>query len=102
MAVGGILCTVLTLRFDIHTEYYLGKRLILIAAVFVFHGIISRFTLSSNICYIVFYALIGVIAGVIMFTKIRDVNTDWGELTILVLSDPILYWTVYWIVLFLK
>ena len=51
-------CTVLTLKLDIHTEYYLGKRLILIAAVAVFHGIISRFMLSSNIFYIVLYALL--------------------------------------------
>ncbi len=96
MAVGGILCAVLTLRFDIHTEYYLDKRLVLIAAVFAFHVIISRFMVSSNIFYLVLYILVGVIACVIQLTKIRDVNTDRGELTILVLSDPILYWTIYW------
>lgn len=94
MAVGGILCAVLTLAFDIHTEYYLDKRLILIAAVFVFHIIISRFMVSSNLFYLVLYLLVGVVAYVVLFVKIRDVNTDPGELTILILSDPVLYWTL--------
>lgn len=95
MAVGGVLCVILTLALDIHTEYYLEKRLILIAAVFVFHIVIARFSVSSNMFYVVSYLLVGVIAYIVMFVKIRDVNTDFGEMTILVLSDPILYWTVY-------
>lgn len=91
--VGGILSVILTLAFDIHTEYYLDKRLILIAAVFVFRVIIGRFMVGSNLFYTVLYLLVGVVAYAVLFTKIRDVNTDFGEMTVLILSDPILYWT---------
>lgn len=94
MLIGGVLCAVLTAAFDIHTEYYLEKRPILIAAVFVFQVIIARFSVSGNIFYIVLYLLVGVAAYAVLFAKIRDVNTDPGELAVLVLSDPILYWTV--------
>lgn len=91
---GGALCTALTVSFDIHTEYYLDKRLILIASVFAFHIIISRFMVSSNAFYVVLYLLVALISYFILFTKIRDENTDWKELTVIVLSDPVLYWTV--------
>lgn len=100
IAVGGVLCTYLTLKIDIHTEYYLDKRLMLIAVVFVFHVIISRFMISNEIFYIVLYMLVGIIAYIVQFTQIRDENTDLGELTIIVLSDPILYWTMYWILIY--
>lgn len=102
MAVGGVLCAALTLAFDIHTEYYLDKRLILIAAVFVFHNIINRFMAGSSLFYIVLFLLVGAAAYIVLFVKIRDINTDPGELTILILSDPVLYWTVYWTLLYLK
>lgn len=94
MVIGGVLCTVLTLMLDIHTESYLNKRLILIAAVFISHVIIGRFTLSSYMFYFVAYLFVGIIAYIVLFTKIRDVNTDLGEMTILLLSDSILYWTL--------
>lgn len=96
MLIGGIFCVVLTLAFGIHTEYYLSKRLILIAAVFVFHTIIGRFSVNSYIFYFVLYLLVGIAAYIILFAKIRDENTDLVEITVLVLSDPILYWTLYW------
>ena len=92
--IGGILSAVLTLAFDIHTEYYLDKRLILIAAVFFFRVIIGRFMVGSNVFYTVLYLLVGVVAYAVLFAKIRDMNTDFGEMTVLILSDPILYWTV--------
>ena len=92
--IGGILSAVLTLAFDIHTEYYLDKRLILITAVFAFRVIISMFMVGSSLFYSVLYLLVWGVAYIVLFTKIRDVNTDFGEMTVLILSDPILYWTV--------
>lgn len=99
MLIGGILSAVLTLAFDIHTECYLDKRLLLIAAVFVFHGIVGRFMISSNMVLLALYMLVSIVAFIVEFTKIRDINTDFGELAVIILSDPVLYWTIYWFVL---
>lgn len=92
--IGGVLCTVLTLAFDIHTEYYLEKRLILLFAVVAFRAVISRIMVSNILVWLVLYLLVGIAAYIIMFAVIRDVNTDSGELTVLVLSEPTLYWTI--------
>ena len=102
MAIGGVLSAVLTLAFDIHTEYYLDKRLILIFAVFVFHSIINRFMVGSDLFYIVLFLMVGAAAYIVLFVKIRDINTDFGELAVIILSDPVLYWTAYWTLLYLK
>lgn len=99
--IGGIISAVLTLGFKIHTEYYLDKRLIVIAAVFVFHGIIGRFMLESVIILLIMYMVVSATALVVEFVKIHDANTDWGERTVLILSDPIIYWTAYWLVLYI-
>ncbi len=92
--IGGVLCTVLTLAFDIHTEYYLEKRLVLIFGVVAYRAVISRFMVSNVMVWLVLYLLVGIAAYIIIFAVIRDVNTDFGELSVLVLSDPILYWTM--------
>ncbi len=92
--IGGVLCTVLTLAFDIHTEYYLGKRSILLFAVIAFRAVISRFMVSNLMILLVLYLLVGIAAYIIIFAVIRDGNTDPGELTVLVLSEPTLYWTI--------
>ncbi len=92
--IGGVLCTVLTLAFDIHTEYYLGKRSILLFAVIAFRAVISRFMVSNLMILLVLYLLVGIAAYIVMFAVIRDENTDPGELTVLVLSEPTLYWTI--------
>lgn len=99
--IGGIISAVLTLRLKIHTEYYLDKRLILIAVVFVFHGIVGRFMFSNAVILLIMYMAVSVVAFIVEFVKIHDVNTDWGERVILILSDPILYWTAYWFVLYI-
>lgn len=92
--IGGILCAVLSLAADIHTEDYLEKRLILIAVVFVFRQIILRFMVSSDMFYIVLFLILAGISYIVLFTKIRDVNTDLGEMTVILLSDPVFYWIV--------
>ena len=94
MLIGGVLSAVLSIAADIHTEYYLEKRLILIAIVFVFRQIILRFMVSSDMFYIVLFLILAGISYIVLFTKIRDVNTDWGEMTVILLSDPELYWTI--------
>ncbi len=98
--IGGFLSAILTLTFDIHTEYYLNKRLLIIIAVYVFHGIVGRFSFESNIVMLVLYMMVSVVAFVVQFCKVRDVNTDVGEGAILIISDPILYWTIYWFLLY--
>lgn len=100
MLIGGIIPAIMTLAFKIHTEYYLDKRLIAIAAVVVFHGIVGRFMFSSNIIPLIMYTTVGAVAIVVEFVKIHNVNTGWGERIVLILSDPIIYWTAYWFVLF--
>lgn len=99
MLTGGILPALLTLRLDIHTEYYLQNRLIIMAVTFVFHAIASRFTLESTMILLALYMTVSAAAFVAEFIKVRDENTTPGEGVILILSDPIVYWTLYWLLL---
>ncbi len=87
---GGIVPTVLTLTMKVHTEDYLKQRLIIIAVVYVLNGCIGM------IGYFVLYVLVGVIAVIFQILKVQDNFNTAGERTVLIMSDPIIYWTIYW------
>ena len=99
--IGGLLSAILTLTLDIHTEYYLGIRILVIIGVFIFHSIVSRFVLGNSMVLLTMYMLVSAAGFIVQFKRVRDINTDAGESVILIISDPILYWTVYWLLLYL-
>ena len=43
----------------------------------------------------VFYMLLGVGAVVYQVLKVQDADTSDGERAVIMLSDPIAYWTIY-------
>lgn len=92
MIFGGALPVFLTLKFKIHTEDYLKKRLILIIIIRVIFGFIGH--IGKIMPMFIFYMLFGVGAIIFEVFKIQDESTTGGERAVLMLSDPIIYWTL--------
>ena len=96
--VGGILPVILTLARKIHTEQYLKKRIITIVIVYVANGFIGH--IGIPVVSVVLYMLVGVGAVIYQIIKVQDEDTSGGERIVLMLSDPIIYWTLYWFLLY--
>lgn len=94
--IGGILPIIMTLAGKIHTEQYLIKRLITIVIVYVITGFIGLIGYPVIMFPLEMLVYIGAIICQIM--KVQNENTSGGERAVLILSDPIVYWTVYWCV----
>ncbi len=92
MLFGGALPIFLTLKYKIHTEDYLKKRIILIIiirVIFSFIGYVGTI-MPKFFLYIVF----GVGAIIFEVFKIQEEYTTGRERAVLMLSDPIIYWTI--------
>ena len=94
--IGGILPVILTLTHKIHTEQYLKKRIITIIAVYVANGFIGLF--GNGVTMLALYMIVGIGAVLFQILKIQDENTLGKERVVLILSDPIVYWTIYWFI----
>ncbi len=90
---GGALPIFLTLKYKIHTEDYLKKRIIFIIPVFIIYTLISGSFLKVMWRFFL-YILLG--TGIIIFEvfKIQDESTTGKERAVLMLSDPIIYWSL--------
>lgn len=88
---GGALPIFLTLKYKIHTEEYLKTRLIFIITVFfIFFGagflkLMWRFFI---------YILVGIGSIIFEIFKVQDESTTGKERAVVMLSDPIIYWTL--------
>lgn len=93
IVLGGALPIFLTLKYKIHTEDYLKKRLIFIIVIFIIFSLIGSGFLKIMWRFFI-YILVGV--GTIIFEvfKVQEEYTTSGERAVLILSDPIVYWTV--------
>lgn len=91
---GGIVPTILTLKMKVHTEDYLKQRLITIAVVYVLNGCIGM--IGTPVIMFALYMLVGVTAVIFQILKVQDNLNTAGERTVLIMSDPIIYWTIYW------
>ena len=91
--VGGFLPIILTLACKIHTEHYLKKRLILIVIVYVFNGFIGL--IGVPVVMFALYMTVGIGAVIYQLLKVQDEDTSGGERAVIMLSDPIVYWTIY-------
>lgn len=94
--IGGILPIILTLAGKIHTEQYLKKRLIAIVIVYVLTSLVS---MGYAWVLFVFDMLVCIGAIVYQVMRVQDEDTSGGERAVMMLSDPIVYWTIYWFIL---
>ena len=96
---GGILPVILTLTREIHTERYLKKRLIVIVLVYLVNRINNNITVA--VAAFVGYMIVGVGAMMFQILKVQDEDTNGSERAVLMLSDPTVYWTLYWFLLYI-
>lgn len=99
MLLGGVLPAVLTWRFKIRTDGFLIKRLIFIAAVVAVYRLFQYIYLGPTLTYFLLYLIVNVTAILLQYLTTKDVTK--GERAVLVLSDPILWWAVYWFVYYM-
>lgn len=103
--IGGVLPIVLTLRFKIRTDSYLLIRLIVIAVVFGLNKLFENFVFlgSTNVTFFAEHMLVTVAAvllQILMFKRMDGITK--GERAVLILSDSILWWAVYYIVYYIR
>lgn len=100
MLLGGVLPAVLTWRFKIRTDGFLIKRLIFIAAVVAIHKFLEYFGFyGGTITYFWLYLIVNVTALLLQYLTTKDVTK--GERAVLVLSDPVLWWAIYYFVYYM-
>ncbi len=97
--IGGVLCTILTLTLKIHTENYLKNRLITIFVVYYINSFIGLYVGVDILKFI--YFMIFYIGGIIFqVLKIQTNETTNAQRAVLMLSDPLVYFTIYWVTLY--
>ena len=85
----GILTAILTLKLNLHTERYLKKRLIIIAAVIVMTGFING---NGHVGVMITLDLLVYVGAVVLqILTVQDQNTFGAERAVLMLSDPVVY-----------
>lgn len=103
LLVGGVLPIVLTLRFKNRTDSYFVMRLIVIVVVFFLNRLIERYAFpgETTVTFFLLHLIVNVAAvllQILMFKKLGD--TTKGELAVIALSDPCLWWAVHYLVLY--
>ncbi len=97
MISGGALPIFLTLKYKIHTEDYLKKRLIFIIPVFIIFNVVAVSFLALMWKFFLFI-LLGVGSIIFEIFKVQEEYTTNKERAVLMLSDPVIYWTLEYIV----
>lgn len=102
--VGGVLPVVLTLRLKIHTEKYLVPRLIIIVVIFVCNRFIRNLFIpgGTDVSSFVLYMIFNVGAVLIQILKVHKEDTLPEERAVLIISDPILYWAIYYLAYYME
>lgn len=103
LLAGGVLPAVLTWRQKIRTDGFLFLRLIVIAVVYALNRLVERYAFpgETSLTFFLLPLIINVTAVVLqimMFNKLDNVTKS--ELTVIILSDPILWWTVRYLALY--
>lgn len=88
--IGGVLPIALTLSLKIHTERYMLKRFICCVGFYVFRNLM----MGDPRVIFVFEMLIAVLVIVFEIVKIQDEDTTGSERTVMMLSNPIIYWLI--------
>lgn len=94
--VGGLLCALLTIGLKIHTERYVKKRIIVIGLVLLANNCIGM--IGKPLVMFSLYMLVDIGAIIYQVLKVQDEETLGKERIVMLLSDPIVYWTIYWFI----
>lgn len=95
--LGGILSILFTLFLGINTSRYFFKRLMVLGVNFVIYKVMMMTIVGVDFMAAVFIAA-GVASVIYQILKIQDEDTTSKERAVLFLSDPIIYWIVFWLV----
>ncbi len=90
---GCVLPTILTLTRNIHTERYLKKRLIILIVMYV--GLSFLNLIGVVVLYVFYYLFFGVGSVIFQVFKVQEEDTPADERAVLMLSDPVVYWTLF-------
>lgn len=86
----------LTLSRNVHTERYLKKRLIILVVAYV--GLSFLNLISEPLLYTFYYLFFGVFFVVLQVFKVQEEDTPAAERAVLMLSDPVIYWTMFQVI----
>lgn len=94
LLIGGILSAVLTVTLKIHTEEYLIKRLAVIGAVIIVQQVLLFVGMDGRVFALV--SLVEAAAVIYQVLKVQNEGTTGGERAVMMMSDPVLYWMIFW------
>lgn len=103
LLVSGVLPIVLTLRFKIRTDSYFVLRLIVVVVVYFLNRFIERYAFpgETTITFFLLPLIVNVAAPllqILMFKKLDNITK--GELAVIALSDPCVWWAVHYLVMY--
>ena len=106
LLVGGVLPIVLTLRLKIRTDSYFWMRLIVIVVVYFLNRLIEGYAIpffSGDMTVTVFLLhlivnVAAVILQILLFKRLDNITK--GELAVIALSDPCLWWAVHFFLMY--
>lgn len=90
----------LTLTRNVHTERYLKKRLIILVVMYV--GLSFLNLISEPVLFAFYYLFFGVGSVVFQVFKVQEEDTPAAERAVLMLSDPVIYWTIFHVIHYTK
>lgn len=83
----------LTLSRNVHTERYLKKRLIILVVTYVALSFLNL--IGVPLLYAFYYLFFAVFSVVFQVFKVQEEDTPPAERAVLMLSDPVIYWTLF-------
>ncbi len=83
---------ILTLMRNVHTEDYFKKRLIILIVTYV--GLSFLNLIMDQFLYTLYYLFFGVGSVLFQVFKVQGEDTPTDERAVLILSDPVIYWTI--------
>lgn len=104
LLVGGVLPVVLTLRLKIRTDSYLLIRLIVIVVVYALNRFIENYAFpgSTTVTFFALHMIVNATALLLQILTFKKLDTSSGERAVLILSDPILWWAVYYLAYYIE
>lgn len=83
----------LTLTRNVHTERYLKKRLIILVVTYVALSFLNL--INVQFLFAIYYLFFAVFSVVFQVFKVQEEDTPAAERAVLMLSDPVIYWTIF-------
>lgn len=90
--LGGVLSALITLIFKINTERYFMKRFVVVAIVCAIYQVV----ISLSTAPMIIITLSGISGVIYQIVRVQDEDSTGSERVALMLSDPLIYWSIYW------